>query len=260
MKRLFCTCLLYALLTAISLFVHRCIVADLMSFNFMNGISFSIGFVCVLFALVFIKTSVVLFLIGRHCDERGELRRFGSWCWVMHHLFWSRLKVVFPFSLSRIDYAKIDAAFCKTAIGVEEGVDRRRGDRMLLIPDLPVLDEDSSLLLMASTFRNFAEMALIGLTCVVMGSASNCCMMEDCAFVGTFLLGSVQAVVSYAVLRLALVFLKASNDVVVGRYTCPRVILYFTSLFFPLGTIFAIRSLRILRSKEVNHRMQDLNI
>ena len=250
--------MLYALLTAVFMVMHRWIASDAMAFSFMNGLSFFCGFICVLFVFIFIKTAMVLFSIGRYCDERGELRRLCSWFWFMHYLYCSRLKVMFPFPSSRIDYAKIDKAFCEVGIG---GIIRRsKGDSMFLIPDLPLLDEDSSLSLMASTFRNFAEMSLIGITCVVAGVASNCIMMGRCVAVEAFLLGAVLAVVGYVVLRLALVLLKAAYDVGAGKYTYPRVILYFVLLLFPLGTIFAIRSLRILRTKEIKHCARNLGV
>lgn len=252
MKRVCHRCLLYAVLTTIFMVVHHWIVTGVISFNFVNGLLFFSGVIPVLFMLVFVKTAAVLLGDRRYCDDQAVLSGCHSWYCFMHYLYNSRISFLFPFSISRIDYSLVDKVFSDAYYGVNAQRQSKTG--VYMITDLQGVDDESALQSVANTFQNFAEMVCIGMVSAVVAVASSYCMAAHSAPAVSFLAGTVLAVVAYCLLRFAIVLINASVNVRIGRYAHARIILYCLYPFFPFGTLFAHRSLRVLRDNEVEHR------
>jgi len=243
MKSLWCPCIVYALMTCVSIVVAECSSGGPQSWSvwsILNGLFFLLSCILTFWVLLVIKSVIVLRKSKMHFDENGMLKECHSWYFFLHAAYHSSLRHCIPFSVSVIDFGGID----KNLV-----FEKVKDAKMSVLFELPECgNRISAARTVSKALMTFACMICTGISSAMTGIATIVCVSDDSMMLIAAIPGIEFGVIFYALFRLAIIHFNAASDVLIGRYTHARRILYCFLPLIPLGTMFAVRALKTLRT------------
>ena len=97
MKSLWCPCIVYALMTCVSIVVAECSSGGPQSWSvwsILNGLFFLLSCILTFWVLLVIKSVIVLRKSKMHFDENGMLKECHSWYFFLHAAYHSLMGTI----------------------------------------------------------------------------------------------------------------------------------------------------------------------